>query len=60
MDVYLFVVFFGGRSRRNDFGQGRRNKEEGMRMVGFYSFIFLLFYPFTLFILLPFLEFPSC
>lgn len=46
MDVYLFY-FFGGRSRRNDFGQGRRNKEEGMRKVGFYSFTLLPLYPFT-------------
>ena len=62
MDVYLFVIFLMGRSRRNDFGQGRRNEEGGMRKVGFYSFILLPFYPFTFFpfTLLPFLEFPSC
>ena len=68
MDVYLFVVFLGGRSRRNDFGQGWRYKEGGMRKGGFYPFTLLPFYlftflplyPFTLFTLLPFLEFPSC
>lgn len=42
MDVYLF--YFWGRSRRNDFGQGKRDEEGG----------FLPLYPFSLFILLPF------
>ena len=75
MDVYLFVIFLMGRSRRNDFGQGRRYKEGGMRKGGtllpfylftslpfylFTLFTFLPFYLFTLFTLLPFLEFPSC
>lgn len=52
MDVYLLLFFGGGRSRRNDFGQGKRDEEGGMRKVGafallsFYllSFTFLLFY----------------
>lgn len=39
MDVYLF--YFWGRSRRNDFGQGRRDEEGGF--LPFYPF-----YPFTL------------
>ena len=72
MDVYLFVVFLMGRSRRNDFGQGWRYKEGRMRKGGtllpfylftflpLYPFTFLPLYPFTLFTLLPFLEFPSC
>ena len=51
MDVYLFVIFLMGRSRRNDFGQGRRDEEGGMRKVGFYSFPF---FPFSLF---PFYSF---
>lgn len=47
MDVYLF--YFLGRSRRNDFGQGKRDEEGGMRkeedgLLLFYPFIF---YPFT-------------
>ena len=54
MDVYLF--YFWGRSRRNDFGQGRRYKEGGIRKEGRgrWAFTLLSFYSFTLFILLPF------
>ena len=64
MDVYLFVVFLGGRSRRNDFGQGWRYKEGGMRKGGFYPFTLLPFYlftflPFYLFTSLPFYPFYS-
>ena len=70
MDVYHFVIFLE-RSRRNDFGQGRRDEEGGLLpfspfiLFPFYSFTLLLFYSFTfllfyLFTLLPFLEFPSC
>lgn len=40
MDVYLF--YFWGRSRRNDFGQGRRDEEGGfLPFYPFYSFTFL-------------------
>ncbi len=62
MDVYHFAIFLE-RSRRNDFGQGRRDEEGGLLpfspfiLFPFYSFTLLLFYLFTL---LPFLEFPSC
>lgn len=59
MDVYHFVIFLE-RSRRNDFGQGRREEEGGLLpfpLLSFSPFILLPFYPFTL---LPFLEFPSC
>lgn len=61
MDVYLLLFFWGGRSRRNDFGQGKRDEEGGMRKMGFCSFILLSFilFPFYPFTLLPFLEFPS-
>ena len=53
----MFIFFyFWGRSRRNDFGQGRRDKERGMRKVGFYHFSFLPFYLFTF---LPFYPFTS-
>ena len=52
MDVYLF--YFWGRSRRNDFGQGKRDEEGGMRKVG--AFALLSFYPF-IFYLLPFYPF---
>ena len=43
MDVYLF--YFWGRSRRNDFGQGWRDEEGGF--LPFFLFPFLPFYSFT-------------
>ena len=52
MDVYHFVIFLE-RSRRNDFGQGRRDEEGGLLpfspfiLFPFYSFTLLLFYSFT-------------
>ena len=51
MDVYHFVIFLE-RSRRNDFGQGRRDEEGGL--LPFSPFILFPFYSFTL---LPFYSF---
>lgn len=48
MDVYHFVIFLE-RSRRNDFGQGRREEEGGLLpfpLLSFSPFILLPFYPF--------------
>lgn len=45
MDVYHFVIFLE-RSRRNDFGQGRREEEGGL--LPFSPFILFPFYPFPL------------
>ena len=44
MDVYHFVIFLE-RSRRNDFGQGRRDEEGGL--LPFSPFILFPFYSFT-------------